>query len=270
MALRGPGFPEGAEALDAQAVRSSSSTPERIGRDEGAIGRIVPCGARAHQWPDRPDQAGPAQGHGAGPYTPPVTSSLAPLDVLLVRHAEPIPVGSPGIADNDRPLSEAGRSAASELAEELDGWEISAIYSSPYRRAIDTVDMLARRRRLEVQVLEDLRERLLSTAPHDDWQASLARAWAEPDFALPGGESGRSAQRRAMATLDLLRTRHASGGRLVVGSHGNLISLALQHLEPEIGVDFHLAMPMPALYRLTHDGIRWRVMGGHGFAPVDP
>jgi hypothetical protein len=26
-----------------------------------------------------------------------------------------------------------------------------------------------------------------------------------------------------------------------------------------------MAMPMPALYRLTHDGLRWRIMGGHGF-----
>ena len=198
-----------------------------------------------------------------------MTSSLAPLDVLLVRHAEPLPVGAPDVADDERPLTEAGRRAATELAEELDGWEISAIYSSPYRRAQETVEILARRRRLEVQVLEDLRERRLSAEPHDDWMTSLTRSWEDPDFALPGAESGRTAQRRAMATLDLLRTRHATGGRLVLGSHGNLISLVLQHLEPEVGVDFHLAMPMPALYRLTHDGIRWRVMGGHGFAQLD-
>jgi hypothetical protein len=28
-------------------------------------------------------------------------------------------------------------------------------------------------------------------------------------------------------------------------------------------------MPTPAVYRLTHDGLRWRVMGGHGFAPIE-
>jgi hypothetical protein len=28
-------------------------------------------------------------------------------------------------------------------------------------------------------------------------------------------------------------------------------------------------MPTPAIYRLTHDGVRWRIMGGHGFAPVE-
>ena len=68
--------------------------------------------------------------------------------------------------------------------------------------------------------------------------------------------------------LDLLRARHPDGGRLVVSSHGNLISLILQALEPRVGFAFHMAMPTPAVYRLTHDGLRWRVMGGHGFSPV--
>ena len=193
---------------------------------------------------------------------------MAPLDVLLIRHAEPIPIGSPDVADTDRPLTEAGRAAAVELAQELDGWAITAIYSSPHRRALETVAVLAERRRLEVQILDDLRERVLSLEPHEAWRESLTRAWAEPDWSLPGAESGRSAQRRAAAMLDLLRARHADGGRLVLGSHGNLISIVLQQLEPGVDMAFHLAMPMPAIYRLTHDGLRWRIMGGHGFAPI--
>jgi 2,3-bisphosphoglycerate-dependent phosphoglycerate mutase len=109
----------------------------------------------------------------------------------------------------------------------------------------------------------------LSLEPHDEWRASLERAWADADFSLPGAESGRAAQRRAIGILDMLRSRHPDGGRVLVGSHGNLISLILQALEPDIGYDFHMAMPMPAVYRLTHDGLRWRIMGGHGFQPVD-
>ena len=195
--------------------------------------------------------------------------SLPPLDVLLVRHAEPVAIGTPDIADDDRPLTEAGRSAAEELAVELDGWEITAIYSSPYARALETVTVLAQRRGIGVQLIDDLRERRLSLEPHGEWRASLQRSWTDADFALPGAETGRDAQRRAVAILDLLRVRHPDGGRLVIGSHGNLISLILQALEPDVGYDFHMAMPMPALYRLTHDGLRWRVMGGHGFTPLE-
>ena len=196
--------------------------------------------------------------------------SLAPLDVLLVRHAEAVPAGTTDVAEDDRPLTEAGHAAALELAEELDGWEVTAIYSSPYARATETVAVLAQRRGIGVQVLEDLRERRLSLEQHDGWRDSLRQAWADVDFSLPGGESGRDAQRRAIGMLDLLRSRHPDGGRLVLGSHGNLISLILHALDPGVDFDFHMAMPMPAIYRLTHDGRRWRITGGHGFAPADP
>jgi 2,3-bisphosphoglycerate-dependent phosphoglycerate mutase len=197
-----------------------------------------------------------------------LTSTLAPLDVLLIRHAEPMPVGSEGIADDDRPLTEAGRAAAAELAAELEQYRVTAVYSSPYARSLETVAPIARGRNLEIQLLADLRERRLSPHPTDDWRTALERAWTDADFALPGGESGRAAQRRAIGTLDLLRSRHPDGGRLVLGSHGNLIGLILQALEPEVDFAFHMAMPTPAVYRLTHDGLRWRVMGGHGFAAV--
>ena len=193
---------------------------------------------------------------------------LAPLDVLLVRHAESMPIGSADLADDERPLTDAGRAAAEGLAAELDAYVISAIYSSPYARSLETVSALARRRGIEVQVLADLRERRLAAGPFDDWRATLELAWADADYAAPGGETGRDAQRRAVGTLDLLRSRHPDGGRLVLGSHGNLISLILQALEPAVDARFHLAMPNPALYRLTHDGLRWRITGGHGFAPV--
>jgi 2,3-bisphosphoglycerate-dependent phosphoglycerate mutase len=192
---------------------------------------------------------------------------LGKLDVLLVRHAVPVDVGSAGYEDRDdeRPLTVAGRQAAEELAEELEPYVITSVYSSPYVRAVETVTPTARRRDLEVHILTDLRERRLTLAPTPDWPDHLRRAWADPDYALEGAESGREAQRRAIALLDLLRARHADGGRILLGSHGNLISLILQVFEPGVDHDFHLAMPMPAIYHLQHDGIGWRIMGGHGF-----
>ncbi len=186
---------------------------------------------------------------------------LGILDVLLVRHAESV-----FSADEARGLTDAGRSAAEELADELEQFHLSAVYSSPYPRAMQTVEPTARRRGLRVLELVDMRERRLSPAPVDDWRSELAKSFEDPDYAADGGETGRAAQRRAMATLDLLRVRHPDGGRLLVGSHGNLITLVLQALEPAVGFDFHQAMPNPAIYHLEHDGVGWRVMGGHGFA----
>ena len=196
---------------------------------------------------------------------------LPVLEIVLVRHAQAVPAGTPEWVerDDERPLTEEGLRDADELALELDPYHFGAVYSSPYLRAVQTVTPTARRRSLEVHQLADLRERRLAAPLRDDWADLLARGWADPDHAAPGGETGREAQSRAMGVLDLLRARHAAGGRLLVGSHGNLISLILQALEPAVDHDFHLSMPMPAVFHLQHDGIGWRVMGGHGFASIE-
>jgi 2,3-bisphosphoglycerate-dependent phosphoglycerate mutase len=197
---------------------------------------------------------------------------LPTLEIVLVRHAQSVPGGTPGWGDADdaRPLTEQGLRDADELAFELDPYHFNAAYSSPYTRSIQTVTPTAARRLMEVQLLDDLRERRLVTKPSDDWADLMVRSWAEPDFATPGGETSREAQLRGLRALDLLRARHADGGRLLVGSHGNLISLILQSLEPDVGHDFHQAMPNPAVFHLEHDGIGWRVLGGHGFAALEP
>ncbi len=197
---------------------------------------------------------------------------LPDLNVILVRHAEPVPLWSAGWEerDDDRPLTEAGQRAAQELANELEPFQLHAIYSSPYQRAIETVEPTAQRRMLTVQLLLDLRERRLTNEPRDDWRDQLRRAWDDPDYHLPGAESGREAQQRVRAQLDLLRSRHAAGGTALVGSHGNLISLLLATLQDGVDFAFHEAMPMPAIYHLHHDGTEWHVMGGHGFREVAP
>ena len=69
-----------------------------------------------------------------------------------------------------------------------------------------------------------------------------------------GGEgAGKSTQTR------LLKQALEAAGHVV-----------LQTFEPEVDHAFHLAMPMPAIYHLEHDGVGWRVMGGHGFAVGSP
>ena len=49
----------------------------------------------------------------------------------------------------------------------------------------------------------------------------------------------RAAQRRALRVLDLLRAHYPDGGRVLVASHGNLISLILQAFEPGVRYPEH-------------------------------
>ena len=65
---------------------------------------------------------------------------------MLVRHAEAVAPSDPRYEENDRPLADGGRREAAErLADELAAEAVAAIYSSPYPRAVQTVEPLARR-----------------------------------------------------------------------------------------------------------------------------
>lgn len=186
------------------------------------------------------------------------------LTVLLVRHAEPVLPSTPGFEEDDRPLTERGRRDAAALAGALEHLKLEAVYCSPYPRAVETVEPSARRRGLPVEIVPELRERLLSPVSLPDWRDHLERAWLDFDYAPEGGETGRVAQARAMAVLETIRARHPRG-TVMLGGHGNLIALTLHALEPKVDYAFWAAIPMPAVYALEHDAGGWRVAWGPGF-----
>lgn len=189
--------------------------------------------------------------------------------ILLVRHAEPVhferAAGSvyrdgPGSEWNDRPLSKEGIRAAEELAGTLAAEGATAIYSSPYRRAIQTVEPLAHRVGIAIEVVEDLRERLLGSQLSQNWQSHMSRSWENFDYALEGGESSRQAQRRVLRVLDDLHSRYPTGA-IVAASHGNLIALALNAIVPTVDHEFWRSMPLPAVYRLEWADSHWHARG---------
>ena len=97
---------------------------------------------------------------------------------MLVWHAEAVAPSDPRYEENDRPLAVAGRRDAERLADELAAEAVAAIYSSPYPRAVQTVEPLARRLGIEIRLVDDLRERLLSLGALPDWREQLQRSWA--------------------------------------------------------------------------------------------
>jgi 2,3-bisphosphoglycerate-dependent phosphoglycerate mutase len=155
--------------------------------------------------------------------------------------------------ENDRPLSARGAADAADLAETLADEPLAAVYSSPYPRALQTALSVAAVHGLEVEVVADLRERLLSPEPLADWYAQVRLSWDDIDHALPGGESTRAAQERVGRVLAELAVRHP-GETIVAASHGNLIALALNARDPAFGFERWDAMPMPALYELEISG----------------
>jgi 2,3-bisphosphoglycerate-dependent phosphoglycerate mutase len=184
------------------------------------------------------------------------------LTVLLVRHATPVFPGSSGLDDHQRPLTPDGMRHAQTLADGLEETRIHAIYSSPYSRAIQTVTPLAQSRSLQVQTIPDFREHALAGELLPNWRESLEMAWKNFDHRFPGGETMRETQARGWNALERIRLEHPNG-TVAIGGHGTIFSLILNTIEPRVDCGFHLAMPMPAVYTMTHDE-KWELISGPG------
>ena len=79
-------------------------------------------------------------------------------DVVLVRHAQSIPPTADGLDELARPLAAGGLRQALELVDTLTKLWPVAVWSSPYRRAIQTVEPTALALGLPVRTRWELRE----------------------------------------------------------------------------------------------------------------
>lgn len=158
--------------------------------------------------------------------------------LLLVRHGATTATqegrfsGSSGVE-----LSEQGRSQAARLGERLAQQNITAIYSSPLARALDTSRIIAAHCQVDPVTRDELRE-----IGHGRWEGLTREeveaqfgdeyaAWeADPfTFAPSGGESGVTVLARALPVIREMVTTHA-GGQVLVVSHKATLRLVLSSL----------------------------------------
>lgn len=161
---------------------------------------------------------------------PPVTT------VYLVRHGATEwnhSKRAQGTADID--LNEAGRAQAEDTAERLKDADLSAVYSSDLKRAVDTAHPIAARHGLEV--VTDPRFQEIDqgewTGLHVD---EIARRWPEEwgparhYSRRPGGESPTEVRERALAGLKDAVERTPDGSIVVVSHGGTIRTLSAEAL----------------------------------------
>ena len=153
--------------------------------------------------------------------------------LLLVRHGQTPTTGQvlPGRAPGLH-LSEAGRRQAERVAERIAALPVTAVYSSPLERTLQTAGPTAERTGVPVVIDEGLIE-----GEFGDWTgralSDLARLpeWStvqhEPEaFRVPRGESFVEIRDRMVGTLERLRGDHP-GGTIVCFSHADPIRVAV-------------------------------------------
>ncbi len=135
---------------------------------------------------------------------------------------------------NHRPLSELGRRQAAAIADALGKEQIDAVYASPALRCRQSLEPLAERFGLEIEVLAGLG----------------AEAWRPPEGWDSDEEIAAHAAGRAMVALTQARQAHPSA-RVVACSHGQIIPALVAYL-----IAAHDLTSTP---RLTHRGQWYRL-----------
>ena len=151
-----------------------------------------------------------------------------------------------------RPLSEKGLSDAEKINQLLIKETIDYVISSPYLRAVQTVEGVAKDIEKEIIIEDAFKERQLSSSPVEDFQLAITKVWNDPSFSFDGGESNVVAQKRGVeSTLKVLK--RYEGKNIVIGTHGNIMVLIMNYFDNNYGFDFWKDLTMPDIYKLTFD-----------------
>ena len=151
----------------------------------------------------------------------------AGVRVLVVRHGRSeANLGRVIAGGLDTPLAPEGRAQAEALADLVATRSLSAIYSSPLRRAIDTARPAAATADLAIQVIDAFRElsfgalegrsRDRDLPAHDAYEA-----WrADPGgYVPPGGEALADLEARVVPALDEVIASHRPGDSIMIVGH---------------------------------------------------
>lgn len=173
---------------------------------------------------------------GGLPATPPKPATAR---LILVRHGETTfnHEGRWQGSGSDPPLNDRGRLQAQELARQLAGRRLAALYTSPQRRARETAIILGSQVGLEPHIVAALHE-----LAHGEWegktQAEVLARWPDAYRAYesapletprPGGESYADLAERLWPALEALAARHR-GHEILAVTHGGPIRLVLSRV----------------------------------------
>ena len=153
--------------------------------------------------------------------------------VYYVRHAQPDYTNH---NDMLRELTPKGMQDRKLVTAFLDDRNISIVLSSPFKRAIDTVSDFADKHHLEIETIDDFRERKIGDSWIDDFNDYARRQWSDFGYKLEDGESLREVQNRNIKALYKALDQYADKN-IVIGSHGTALSTIINYYDDSFGYD---------------------------------
>ena len=106
------------------------------------------------------------------------------------------------------------------------------ILSSPFKRAVDTVADFAERSSIDIEIVENFRERKSDS----DWMRDtdfwpfIERQWADFSYSLSDGECLAKVQERNIAALNDVLVKYKNMN-IAIGTHGTALSTIINHYD---------------------------------------
>lgn len=151
--------------------------------------------------------------------------------VYFVRHAEP---NYNNHDDMSRELSNKGLQDRKLVTKFLLDKHIDVVLSSPYKRAIDTVADFAETVNLEIETVEDFRERRVDNEWIADFNSFCKKQWEDFKYKLSDGETLEEVQSRNIKALNKVLEIY-NGKNIIIGSHGTALSTIINYYDKTFG-----------------------------------
>lgn len=159
--------------------------------------------------------------------------------IYLIRHCQ-----ATGQAP-DAQLTEVGNKQAQDLAEFMQQRQVNHVVSSPFTRAIQSIELVAKQLNLSITIDDRLAERILSSEDLPDWMEKLKASFNDDELKFVGGESGKEATTRAMAAFNDMKDGTAAV------THGNLLGLLLKQFDPRYDFSAWKKLTNPDVFIVT-------------------
>lgn len=160
--------------------------------------------------------------------------------VYFIRHAQ----SDSSIHDSIlRPLTEKGLRDRSLVTNFLLNKNIDFAFSSPCKRAIDTIAEFADRNGIEIKIIDDFREHetISDNYCDADYFSFIQQYWKNKNYKVAGDESIEELQKRNICALKKILKEYKNRN-IIIATHGMALSSILNYYDETYGYQSFLSM----------------------------
>ena len=174
--------------------------------------------------------------------------------VYFVRHAQ----SDNSIRDGRiRPLTDKGMNDRNLVTKFLQDKNIDAVFSSPFKRAVDTIYDYAEKNGFCIETIEDFRERKSDSnmsKNNDNFTSFMEHQWTDFNYTFSDGECLAEVQDRNINSLNKILANNKDKN-IVIGTHGTALSTIINYYDPTYGFKNFMSMVniLPWVVKMSFD-----------------